>query len=74
MLTQHRADPSASQIVRNQDRRVAEDRRGAKSTWGGGGMTAKASEVAVAQTPRYDLTINLKTTEALGLIVLQAVL
>jgi hypothetical protein len=41
---------------------------------GGGGMTAKASEVAVAQTPRYDLTINLKTTEALGLTVLQAVL
>ena len=53
---------------------MAEDRRGAESTWGGGGMTAKASEVAVAQTPRYDLTINLKTTEALGLTVLQAVL
>jgi len=37
-------------------------------------MTAKASEVAVTQTPRYDLTINLKTTEALGLTVLHAVL
>jgi len=57
-----------------QDRRVAEDRRGAGSTWGGGGMTAKASEVAVAQTPRYDVTINPKTTEALGLTVPQAVL
>ncbi len=37
-------------------------------------MTAKASEVAVAQTTRYDLTINLKTTEALRLTVPQSVL